>query len=450
MMRATLAELAAILGCQVPAGASQVVVAGVAFDSREVAPGNLFVAIPGEKTDGHLFLEEARRRGAAAALVLRLQPAALPQLSVPDTVAALQRLAAAEREKRQLAVAAVTGSVGKTTTKAMLAALLRTRFPVAETRLSRNSQVGLPAELLNLPEHASWFVAEAGMSHAGELDRLGRVLAPDALLYTRIAPVHLEFFPSLAAIAEAKAELIPHLKPEGVLVVNAADPWQESFPSRFSGRLRRYGAAGCDLWLASYRSRGLLGSQLSLQGPGVRFQATLPLPGRHQAENFLAAACLALELGVDPESIAATAATLAPQPHRGEVHQLANGAILVDDSYNASPAAVAAMLELLAETPGRKVAVLGEMLELGEQAEQFHRETGKRARQACEQLLAVGGENARALAEAFGPGAQWVEDVAAAIPRCRNLLEGGEVVLVKGSRGIGLDRLVAALLEEGR
>jgi UDP-N-acetylmuramoyl-tripeptide--D-alanyl-D-alanine ligase len=132
------------------------------------------------------------------------------------------------------------------------------------------------------------------------------------------------------------------------------------------------------------------------------------------------------------------------------VHRLANGAILVDDSYNASPAAVAAMLELLAETPGRKVAVLGEMLELGEQAEQFHRETGKLARQACEQLLAVGGENARALAEAFGPGAQWVEDVAAAIPRCGDLLEGGEVVLVKGSRGIGLDRLVAALLEEGR
>jgi len=450
MMRKTLAQLAAILGCQVPEAAAELVVAGVAFDSREVKPQQLFVALPGEKTDGHLFLEEARARGAVAALVTRPQPSLLPQLVVEDTVAALQRLAAVERRERKLAVAAVTGSVGKTTTKAMLAALLRKRFSVAETRLSRNSQVGLPTELLNLPDDARWFVAEAGMSRAGELDRLGRFLAPDALLYTRIGPVHLEFFPSIAAIAEAKAELIPHLASDGVLVLNAADPWQANFSSRFSGRLQRYGAVGCDLWLARYQSLGLLGSELQLQGPEVRLQVTLPLAGGHQAENFLAAACLALALGVSPESIQAAAATLAPQPHRGEVHRLPQGITLVDDSYNASPMAVAAMLELLAETPGRKVAVLGEMLELGEQAEQLHRQTGQRAQHVCQELVAVGGANAKALAEAFGPGARWVEDVAAAIPLCRALLKAGDVVLVKGSRGVGLDRLVAVLLGEGR
>ncbi len=450
MRRVPLTQLATWLGVPAPQGSERVKVQGICFDSRQAQPGNLFVAVVGERTDGHLYLEQAKERGAVAALVARPCPGSLPQLVVPDTVEALQRLAACLRQQAQFSVAAVTGSVGKTTTKSMLAHLLRQRWSVGETRLSRNSQVGLPTELFNLAQEVEWFVAEAGMSRAGELTRLGRMLQPQLLLYTRVAPVHLEFFPSLSAIAEAKAELIPFLQDDGLLVVNAADPWQSAFPQRFSGRVRRYGLPqGSDLWISRCQSRGLLGSQLELRGEQGCFELFLPLAGHHQAENFLAAACAALGLGVSPEEVVRTAAGLFPQPHRGEVLRLPQGAVVVDDSYNASPVAVAVMLELLAQTPGAKLAVLGEMLELGEEAPRFHREVGEKARACCHALVTVGGENARLMAEAFGPQAFWVPTAEEAVTACRPLLQPEQVVLVKGSRGIGLDRLVAALCGGG-
>jgi UDP-N-acetylmuramoyl-tripeptide--D-alanyl-D-alanine ligase len=446
-MRAlTLGQLAQWLGCPVPPAAGEVQVTGVAFDSRQVQPGQLFVALVGEKTDGHLYLPQAAQRGAKAALVSRPQESPLPQLVVPDTVAALQELALRVRQREKLRVVAVTGSVGKTTSKSILAHLLRRRWKVGETQGSRNSQVGLPAELCNLPSGLDWFVAEAGMSQKGELARLGRILQPEALVYTRIAPVHLEFFPSLQAIAEAKGELIPFLAREGLLVVNAADPWQEPFRQRFAGTVRSYGLArASDLWLESFQPQGLLGSQLVLAGGDLRLSLFLPLAGRHQAENFLAAACLALGLGLPPQELQEAAGTLKPQPHRGEILPLPQGSMLVDDSYNASPTAMMAMLELLAQTPGRKVAVLGEMLELGEQAAQFHQQVGAKAKEVCEGLLAVGGDNARVMAEAFGPQALWAPTVEEAIPLAEQLLAPGSVLLVKGSRLIALDRLVAAL-----
>lgn len=445
-MRKPLSVLAAWLHLPAPPGAEEVLVDGVSFDSRQVRPGNLFVAVCGNQTDGHLYLEQAHRRGAVAALVSRHVDSPLPQLLVPDTVAALQKLASKARDEAKLRLVAVTGSVGKTTTKAMLASLLRCRFRVGETQGSRNSQVGLPTEILNLHEDVEWFVAEAGMSKEGELARLGKVLRPQALLYTRIAPVHLEFFPSLAAIAEAKAELLPFLERTGTLVVNADDPWQSTFPQRFSGLCRRYGIDNqADLRLEGLTLNGLLGSRFLLLGDGLRQEISLPLAGRHQAENFLAAACMALSLGLSPLEVGETAASLKPQPHRGRVFQLRSGVTLVDDSYNASPAAVQAMLELLAQTPGRRVAVLGEMLELGEEGPSFHRHVGEAAQSRCDVLFSVGGANARVMAEAFG--GHWCATVEEAIPQVQKTLRPRDVVLVKGSRGIGLDRLVAALLE---
>lgn len=446
-MKATLATIAQWLECPAPAGGEKVLVEGVAFDSREVRAKDLFVAAPGERTDGHLYVAEAASRGAAAALVARAVDAFLPQLVVPDTVSALQALAGRVRREVGFRVAAVTGSVGKTTTKSFVAHLLARRFRVAQTQGSRNSQLGLPAEICNLSENVEWFVAEAGMSRKGELARLGEVLKPQALLYTRIAPVHLEFFASVEAIAEAKAELIPFLDPEGVLVVNATDPYQESFSTRFPGRTLTYGLPEkSHLWVERVTLRGLLGSSLVLRGSDGQCVAELPLPGLHQVENFLAAACLAHALGLPMEELAQAASQLQPQPHRGEVHRLACGAVLVDDSYNASPVAMARMLELLANTPGRRVAVLGEMLELGEKAALFHREIGAKARDVCHRLLTVGGENARVLAEAFGPEGTWVASPEEAESVLRKELREGDVVLVKGSRGIGLDQLVLALV----
>jgi UDP-N-acetylmuramoyl-tripeptide--D-alanyl-D-alanine ligase len=445
-MRRTVHELATTLGTA-PPGVGSALVTGVAIDSRAVRPGDLFVALPGVRVDGHDFVEQAHSRGATAALVARPLAARLPQIVVPDTLAALARIAGAERNAGGYRVAAVTGSIAKTTTKEILAALLATAFRIGITHGNRNSESGFPVELCNLPADVEWMVAELGMSHAGELDRLGAIAQPDLLLYTVVAPVHLEFFASIDAIAEAKAELIPHLRADGTLVLNAADPRVAAFDGRFAGRALRYGVpASSDLWVAEYRSRGLLGAYVGLRGPLGELDVELPLAGRHQADNLLAAATAALVLGVAPGAIAATARTLKPVARRGEVLTLAGGVTVVDDSYNASPEAVTRMLDLLADTPGRRIAVLGEMLELGESSPTFHRQVGAHAGTRADLVIAVGGAAAAELAHAANDGkAHHVRDADAALALVRDHLRAGDVVLVKGSRGIALDRVVDGL-----
>jgi UDP-N-acetylmuramoyl-tripeptide--D-alanyl-D-alanine ligase len=446
-MRRSVAELATLLGARLEGeGARRVT--GVAIDSRAVRPGDLFVALPGERVDGHEFVAQAASAGAAAALVSRPAGAELPRLVVPDTLVALQRLARAERAGAAYRLAAVTGSIGKTTTKEFLVALLATTFSVGFTSGSRNSQAGFPSELCNRPEGIAWMVAELGMNHAGELDRLGAIAEPDALLYTVVAPVHLEFFLDVDAIAEAKAELIRHLRSDGLLVLNAADRRVAGFADRFGGNILRYGVADeSDFWLEGYRENGLLGSTFRLTGPLATLEVEWPIPGRHQADNLMAAATLALAVGVAPSAIPPCAARLAPPPRRGVVHVLGgSGITLVDDSYNSSPQAARAGLNLLAATPGRRVAVLGEMLELGPGSPTLHREVGRAAAAVANVIVAVGGESAAILAHAAeGVEAHHVATATEALDLLRSLLRPGDVVFVKGSRAIGLDLVVDGL-----
>lgn len=450
-MKARLATLARLLGLPSLDG-DGTTLSGVAIDSRAVRPGDLFVALRGERVDGHGFVDDAARRGAAAALVAHRLDHTLPQLVVADPLAGLQRIATAERAAATYRLVGVTGSIAKTTTKELLAALLATTYSTGATRGSRNSQAGFPAELCNQPEGLEWMVAELGMSHAGELDRLGAVAQPDALLYTVIAPVHLEFFCDIEGIAEAKAELIPHLRRDGLLVLNAADPRVRRLKARFPGRVLSYGVAGdSDLWIDRYHGHDLLGAELTLRGPDAEIAIEWRMAGRHQATNLLAAAACALALGVPGERIREAAASAHPAPHRGEVLQAASGITVVDDSYNASPVATREMLALLASTPGRRVAVLGEMLELGERSTEFHREIGEQASGAADIVIAVGGAPAAALAAAAdGIEAHHVADAAAALALLATVLREGDVVLVKGSRGIALDRVVAGLVEGAR
>lgn len=447
-MRRRVDELAAILRARL-AGAGDGLVTAVATDSRSVRPGDLFVALPGARVDGHVFVPQAAAAGAAAALVGQEVDAPLPQIVVPDTVAALQGLARHERDHAGYRLVALTGSIGKTTTKEMLVALLAGTFAVGCTRGNRNSEIGFPAELCSQPDGIEWMVAELGMSHAGELDRLGAIARPDALLYTVVAPVHLEFFADIDAIAEAKAELIPHLRPGGVLVLNAGDPRVAAFECRFPGSIVRYGVPDhSDYWLTAFAGNGLLGSRFTLRGRDLEQDVTLPLPGRHQADNLLAAAATATTLGVSPARVATAAATLRPAPRRGELHRLRDGITVFDDSYNASPEAMARVLEMLAATPGRRVAVLGEMLELGPTAPALHRQVGELAGHAADMVLAVGPEHAAQVAAAAGRRCLGhVPDAAAALEVLGRLLQPGDVVLVKGSRGIALDRVVDGLLE---
>jgi len=448
VIRRTAAELARITNGEVR-GDAAAAVTGVAIDSRAVRGGDLFVALEGARVDGHDFVAQATAAGAGAALVARPVNAPVAQVVAADTIGALQRIAADERRAAAFHLAAITGSIGKTTTKEAAAALLATTFRVGSTQGNRNSETGFPAELCNQPAGIEWMVAELGMSHAGELGRLGAVAQPDALLYTVVAPVHLEFFRDVDAIAEAKAELIPYLRADGLLVLNAADARVAAFAGRFAGRVVRYGVAhASDLWIEGYRERGLLGSSFELAGALGPVAVSCPLPGRHQADNVLAAAALALALGVPAGRIASAAAALRPAPRRGELHTIAPGVTLVDDSYNSSPAAVGALLGLLAGTPGRRVAVLGEMLELGPSSPEFHREAGRQAAAAADVVVAVGGAPAAELARAANGGteAHYAATAAEALELVRGILRRGDVVLVKGSRGIGLDALVDGLL----
>ncbi len=439
-------------------GAADVIVLGAEVDSRRIEAGDIYVALPGERHDGHDFVPAALAAGVAA-LVREDADLAPPPLGkalirVGDPLTAHHVLAARERQLRGWRVAAVTGSVGKTTTKDFLAALVSRHRPTGSSSGNRNNTLGLPSEMLSQPDGIENFVAEAGMSSPGELTILGEILRPQVLLYTRIAHVHTEFFPDIEGVVRAKAELLPWLDPEGMLVINASDPWQETFPSQTKASVLRYGDADAGARIENLEDRGLLGSRFHLVLPNSRADVELALPGLHQAENLLAAAAAATAFDVTAEEVAAAARDLCAPEHRGRILQLDGGISVVDDSYNASPLAVRRLLELLARAPSRRVAVLGEMYELGDIAAEAHARVGREAARACDLLIAVGTVNAALLADAAraaGLPADAVlhaEDAAAATDFLRRLLRSGDVVLVKGSRGVGLDRVVAALRGE--
>jgi UDP-N-acetylmuramoyl-tripeptide--D-alanyl-D-alanine ligase len=456
-VRMTAAEVARIVGGEVEGNAA-VPLIGAEVDSRRLEAGDLFVALPGARCDGHDFVPAALETAAAAMVRsdanLQAPPAERALVRVDDPFAAYHKLARHELRERSWRVAAVTGSVGKTTTKDFLAALLAPHFRIGASGGNRNNTLGLPAEILSQQPDVEVFVAEAGMSTPGELATLGEILRPEILLYTRIAPVHTEFFPDLSGIVRAKAELLPWLVDDGALVINADDPNQEGFPTKTNARAIRYGTSSSEARLEDVEGRGLLGSRFRLVLPEGEAAVELALPGRHQAENLLAAATAASAFGVRAEQVAETAPELQAPEHRGRLLEIGDGISLVDDSYNSSPLAVRRLLELLAKAPGRRVAVLGEMYELGDLAEQSHRHAGEQAAASCDLLITVGGANAGLIADGAREAGladglvHAAEDADRAADLLRGMLCAGDVVLVKASRGVGLDRTVAALMGE--
>jgi UDP-N-acetylmuramoyl-tripeptide--D-alanyl-D-alanine ligase len=457
VVRMTAAEIARILGAEVEGNAA-VTLIGAEVDSRRLERGDLFVALSGARRDGHEFVE-ASLEIAAAALVrrdARLNPPPTDRalVRVDDPLAAYHELARHEIRQHPWRIAAVTGSVGKTTTKDFMAALLAPHFRIGASGENRNNTLGLPAEILSQDPEIEVFVAEAGMSTPGELTTLGEILHPEVLLYTRIAPVHTEFFPDLQGVVRAKAELLPWLRNEGVLVINDDDPNQRDFPSETKARVVGYGTPSSEARIEDLEDRGLVGCGFRLVLPTGQTHVDLALPGRHQAENLLAAATAASAFGVRAEQVAEVAHDLEAPAHRGRIMALEDGISLVDDSYNSSPLAVQRLLDLLARVPGRKVAVLGEMYELGDVSSEAHRRAGEQAAAACDLLVAVGGSDAERIAsgarEAGLPdrSIRLTENADQAAATLKLLLRAGDVVLIKGSRGVGLDRTVAALAGE--
>jgi len=455
-MHMTAGEVSELVGGRVE-GNPTVLLTGAEVDSRLLRPGDLFVALAGARRDGHDFVGDALGT-AAAALVHSEAELSSPSadhalIRVEEPLKAYHALASQERARHNWQVVAITGSVGKTTTKDFLTAILSAHRRTGSTAGNRNSTLGLPAQILNQPEGLELFVAEAGMSHSGELDVLGGILRPDVVVYTRLAPVHIEFFADMDELADAKAELLQHLVPSGTLVVNADDPAQAAFADRTSARSVGYGA-GADARIENLENLGLRGSRFELLLGGDPATVELALPGCHQAENLLAAATGAWVLGLSAAQIADTASRLQAADHRGRLFDIPPGVTLVDDSYNASPLAVAVMIDLMRATNGRKVAVLGEMYELGERASEAHRDAGSRVASACDVLIAVGGELAGELAASALAGGmaaasvRHLSDAESAADELVSVLEAGDVVLVKGSRGVGLDRLVERFVAE--
>jgi UDP-N-acetylmuramoyl-tripeptide--D-alanyl-D-alanine ligase len=434
---------------------------GVSIDSRSVAPGDLFVALAGPNHDGHDFLPQALEK-AAGALVSKEPPQGSVPLGrtlikVPDTLAALQQLARHLREARKLTVVAITGSVGKTTTKEMTAGVLARRFRTGRSKGNLNNTIGCPLEVVRLEEDVEVAVLEMGMSTPGELKLLSELLRPDVAIVTAVAPVHLANFASLDEIMEAKGEILAGVAPKGTFVANADDPRSLAIAKRHGGLVLTYGLSGAEhLFATALDIREDAGtSSFTLRLGTARAHVALPLPGRHNVSNFLAAAAVGGVLGMHAGEIAAAAPSLAAARHRGEVRELPGGGLLYDDTYNSSPAALAAAFEAFLAAAGarRKVAVVGEMLELGPEGPRFHREAGKKLAGRCDVLVAVRGDakNVAEGAREAGMSADAVSfapDTAAATELVRKVKRAGDALFVKGSRGVGLDKLVDALMEE--
>lgn len=428
---------------------------GAVIDSRRVEGGELFFAFAGEQTDGHRFVGQSLARGAAGAVVEDVVTVSEPGavIRVDDSLAALHSLTRHVRERLPERLVAITGSSGKTTTKDLLARMLAKRFDVASNPGNLNNLLGFPVSLLGVTEGTEWMVAEMGMSTPGELRQLAALGRPDFVIYTNVRPVHLEFFENLRGIAEAKAELLEGLASDGVVIANADDPEVVRFVERHPARKVWYGLERD----AEYGAEEIAelptgGSRFVFRAGGERRAAQLPLYGRYNIENFLAAAACARTIGLEVDEILEAASQAEPSSMRGVVHQLPQGALLIDDSYNSNPDALKKSLASARALEGRRYwAVLGSMLELGAAEADFHRELGREAsRLGFGPILAVGVE-ARELAEGVrqaGGEAYWMETADEAAVAAREQLAPGDVVLVKGSRGVGLDRVVDQLLAD--
>jgi UDP-N-acetylmuramoyl-tripeptide--D-alanyl-D-alanine ligase len=418
------------------------------IDSRTVNSGQLFFAVKGERLDGHDFVEQALEKGAVAAIVRKDQLSRYPEqarlLAVEHTLIALQTLATAVRKLWGKPLIGVTGSAGKTTTKEAIAHVLASRFRILKSEGNFNNHFGLPLMLLKLEPEFDVAVIEMGMSHAGEIRALARIAQPEIGVVTNVAPVHLEFFDSLAGIARAKYELVESLPANGVAVLNADDEYVSQFGRGFKGKVVLYGTRPtADVRAENINSRGTDGSEFDVAIGAVREPVKLPLVGGHNVLNVLAAIAVGLERGMKPSEAAAALSTLAPADKRGQVLQLGNITV-INDCYNSNPKALAAMVDSLAAMPAkRRIVIAGEMLELGPAGEEMHRQSGAHmARRNIDVVVGVRGL-AQAMVDAANGNATHAEFVASAEEAGQWLARetrDGDVVLLKASRGVELER----------
>jgi UDP-N-acetylmuramoyl-tripeptide--D-alanyl-D-alanine ligase len=412
----------------------------------------LFVALKGEQADGHDFAAAAAARGASALLVERELPIDLPQVIVGDTLAALTACARARRQEFAGPLVAVTGSNGKTTTKEMIGAILSVRGRCLITRGNLNNHIGVPLTLLSLCADHRHAVVEMGANHRGEIAHLTSIAAPGIGIVTNAGAAHLEGFGSLDGVAEGKGELFAGLPGDGVAILNADDRYASRWRSLAAGRrIVTFGLEGADYSARAVESAlepGAPRLAFELVAPGGTIRVELALVGMHNLRNALGAAAAAQAAGASLGDVAAGLGAVRPVKGRLEFRPAVNGAVLVDDSYNANPGSLKAGLDAFRSFAGARWLVLGDMMELGTAADELHREIGAYARESgVERLLAVGPRAKRA-ADEFGPGGAWFENVEDLITEARRSLRADVAVLVKGSRATRLERVAQALAPE--
>ncbi|GLQ93047.1 UDP-N-acetylmuramoyl-tripeptide--D-alanyl-D-alanine ligase [Dyella acidisoli] len=421
-------------------------VTGIAIDSRKIKPGDLFVAFKGEHVDGHNYLADAKARGAVAALVEHRVEGDLPQVEVQSSELALGDLASAVRAQRNARVIGITGSNGKTTVKTLAASILSRHGRTHVNTGSYNNEIGLPLTLLWMPEDTEYAVLEMGAGKPGDIDYLAAIARPDIGLVNLIAPAHLERMGTIEMVAETKGALYRALPADGVAVVNADDAFASFFMGLAGGRrVLRFGLDHKADVGAEILEQRVDGSRFVLSTPHGDAEVQLPLPGRHNIANALAASSIALALDVPLDTIVAGLEQASAVEGRLKRIAMPDGWTLIDDSYNANPSSMYAAIDTLALASGERWLVLGDMAELGADARALHAGVGRHARQqGIHRLFAVGPLNAAAV-EAFGEGATHFADKAKLIDALRAQVHAGVTCLIKGSHSAGMEHVVTAL-----
>lgn len=460
-MTLSTAEIAAILGSRWDAPPRTV--RSYSIDSRQVQKGELFFAIRGPRHDGHEFVSQALDRGAVAAVV-HADSSKLPSSSarrlirVSDTTVALQSLARAVRRQWGGRIIGISGSAGKTTTKELIAAVLEPQYHLLKSAGNLNNHYGVPLTLLKLEAQHEVGVVEMAMSGPGEIALLASIAEPEIGVVTNVAPAHLQFFDSIDSIARAKRELIEHLRSPATAVLNRDDERVRHFADGFKGRVLTYGLEeGADYRALNVRVAGQgFGMEFDIHGGPYHGHVSMPIPGRHNVENALAAIAAASLFEVPSQDVISALSQFHPIGQRTETLQLADGLTVINDAYNSNPRAMERMLETLASWPGdgQRIVVAGEMLELGPSSPAWHHQIGRLcAKSGVNWLLAVQGEARSFLQGAIEAGlpserARFFPDAAEAGRFCRTIARAGDVILVKGSRGVRLEKAIDALREE--
>jgi len=421
----------------------------IQIDSRQLKPGDLFVAIRGEQFDGHDFIKQAEEKGAAALIVHKPVKTDLPYLLVKDTQTALGQIAAWHRNTFDIPVIALTGSCGKTTVKEMIASILRQKGEVLATEGNFNNEIGLPLTLLKLNDNHQFAVLEMGANHSGEIARLAKIAKPQVALITNIAPAHLEGFGSIEGVANAKQEIYESLPESGTTIINVDDPHCQ--PRSIIGnklnvgwvKERSDGPNKIYDFTASNVQAGTDGHyRFTLNSPEGSTEIQLPTPGKHNIINALLAAAAACSVGASLDDIQNGLSKLQPVKHRMNLFKGRNDAKIIDDTYNANPKSVQAALEFLSESPLDQIFVFGDMGELGNDTEKLHANVGEFAKQSGIPTLFTVGQLSQHTTQAFGDGAQHFKNKDELINALENKLNANSIVLVKGSRAAKMEDIV--------